>query len=34
MDRGKIAAEYLKKDITQEGLITKMVSLVRTGTLN
>jgi len=34
MDRGKIAAEYLKKDISQEGLIAKMVDLVRTGTLD
>lgn len=34
MDRGKIAAEYNKKEITQEGLIAKMVDLVRTGSLN
>jgi len=33
LDRGTIAAEYLKEDITQEGLITKMIELVKTGRL-
>jgi len=34
LDRGKVAGEFLKKDISQEDLVEKMVQLARTGKLN
>jgi simple sugar transport system ATP-binding protein len=34
LDRGIIAGEFLKKDISQEDLVEKMVQLARTGKLN
>jgi simple sugar transport system ATP-binding protein len=34
LDRGNIAGEFLKKDISQEDLVEKMVQLARTGKLN
>jgi simple sugar transport system ATP-binding protein len=33
LDRGKVAGEFLKKDISQDELVEKMVVLARTGTL-
>jgi simple sugar transport system ATP-binding protein len=33
IDRGNIAGEFLKKDISQDDLVEKMVHLARTGTL-
>jgi simple sugar transport system ATP-binding protein len=33
LDRGKIAGEFLKKDITQDELVEKMILLARTGRL-
>jgi simple sugar transport system ATP-binding protein len=32
LDRGRVAGEFLKKDISQEALVDKMVQLARTGT--
>ena len=34
LDRGQVAGEFLKKDISQEELVDKMVQLARTGRLN
>ena len=34
LDRGKIAGKFLKKDISQDDLVEKMVQLARTGKLN
>ncbi len=34
LDRGKIAGDIPKKDITQEDLVNKMLHLAKTGTLN
>jgi simple sugar transport system ATP-binding protein len=34
LDRGKIAGEFLKQDISQDDLVEKMVQLARTGKLN
>ena len=34
LDRGNVAGEFLKKDISQENLVEKMVQLARTGELN
>lgn len=34
LDRGNVAGEFLKKDISQEELVEKMVQLARTGKLN
>jgi hypothetical protein len=34
LDRGNIAGQFLKKDISQEELVDKMVLLARTGKLN
>jgi simple sugar transport system ATP-binding protein len=34
LDRGSVAGEFLKKDISQEALVEKMVQLARTGKLN
>ena len=34
LDRGSVAGEFLKKDISQDELVEKMVRLARTGTLN
>ena len=34
LDRGNIAGQFLKKDISQDELIDKMVQLARTGRLN
>jgi simple sugar transport system ATP-binding protein len=34
LDRGRVAGEFLKKDISQEALVEKMVQLARTGKLN
>ena len=34
LDRGSVAGEFLKKDISQESLVEKMVQLARTGKLN
>ncbi|MBT8367615.1 MAG: sugar ABC transporter ATP-binding protein, partial [Deltaproteobacteria bacterium] len=34
LDRGNVAGEFVKKDITQEELVDKMVQLARTGKLN
>lgn len=34
LDRGKVAGEFRKKDISQEDLVEKMVQLARTGQLN
>ena len=34
VDRGKIAGEFLKKDVTQEELEAHMVRLVQTGKVN
>jgi simple sugar transport system ATP-binding protein len=34
LDRGSVAGEFLKKDISQEDLVEKMVQLARTGKLN
>jgi len=33
LDRGKIAGDILKKDITQEDLVSRMLHLAKTGTL-
>ena len=33
LDRGRIAGEFKKKDISQDNLVNKMVQLARTGTL-
>jgi len=33
LDRGEVAGEYLKEDITQDELVDKMVKLARTGKL-
>jgi simple sugar transport system ATP-binding protein len=34
LDRGNVAGEFFKKDISQEDLVEKMVQLARTGKLN
>lgn len=34
LDRGKIAGQFLKQDISQDDLVEKMVQLARTGKLN
>lgn len=34
LDRGNIAGEFLKRDISQDDLVEKMVRLARTGTLS
>jgi simple sugar transport system ATP-binding protein len=34
LDRGQVAGEFLKKDISQEDLVEKMVQLARTGELS
>ena len=34
LDRGNIAGDFLKKDISQDELVDKMVLLARTGRLN
>lgn len=34
LDRGKIAGKFLKKDISQDDLVEKMVQLAQTGELN
>ncbi|MDJ0914505.1 MAG: ATP-binding cassette domain-containing protein [Desulfobacterales bacterium] len=34
LDRGRIAGEFCKKDISQDELVEKMVRLARTGSLN
>ena len=34
LDRGTIAGEFLKKDISQDELVEKMVRLARTGKLD
>jgi simple sugar transport system ATP-binding protein len=34
LDRGTIAGQFLKKDISQDELVDKMVLLARTGRLN
>ena len=34
LDRGEVAGEFLKKDISQEDLVEKMVQLARTGKLD
>lgn len=34
LDRGQIAGEFYKKDISQDELVEKMIRLARTGTLN
>ena len=34
LDRGSVAGQFLKKDISQEELVDKMVQLTRTGKLN
>jgi simple sugar transport system ATP-binding protein len=34
LDRGRVAGEFLKKDISQEALVEKMVQLARTGKLS
>ena len=34
LDRGEVAGEFLKKDISQDDLVEKMVQLARTGRLN
>lgn len=34
MDRGRIAGEFLKKDISQDELVNKMITLVKTGELS
>jgi simple sugar transport system ATP-binding protein len=34
LDRGNIAGEFIKKDISQDDLVEKMVRLARTGTLD
>jgi simple sugar transport system ATP-binding protein len=34
IDRGEVAGEFLKKNISQEELVEKMVQLARTGSLN
>jgi hypothetical protein len=34
IDRGQIAGEFLKKDISQDELVEKMIRLARTGKLD
>ena len=34
LDRGRVAGEFLKKDISQEALVERLVQLARTGKLN
>jgi simple sugar transport system ATP-binding protein len=34
LDRGRVAGEFLKKDISQDELVEKMVQLARTGSFN
>ena len=34
LDRGRVAGEFIKKDISQEDLVEKMLQLARMGKLN